>query len=229
MNELLWLVMLVVNFVFILFAYRKFGKLGLYAWVPISIIIANVQVVKSVDLFGVAATLGNIVYATGFLVTDILSENYGKRDAKRAVYLGFFALISLTVLMQLALYFEPNAFDFAQASLETIFGIMPRILLGSLAAYAASQLHDVWAYNKLKQKFPSKGQLWLRNNGSTMVSQLIDSVLFTFIAFYGVFPMEVLWEILLSTYFLKFVVAAADTPFLYIARKWHQEGLIPED
>ena len=84
MNELLWLAMLAVNFGFILIIYRLFGKTGLYAWVPIAAIVANIQVVKLVALVGMTATLGNIVYASSFLVTDILSEIYGKKAAKKA-------------------------------------------------------------------------------------------------------------------------------------------------
>ena len=84
-NELLWFCMLVINFGLILFAYKKFGRIGLYAWIPISTILANIQVVLLVDLFGFGTTLGNILYAGGFLVTDILAENYGRKEAQRAV------------------------------------------------------------------------------------------------------------------------------------------------
>ena len=102
-NELLWFCMLVINFGLILFAYKKFGRIGLYAWIPISTILANIQVVLLVDLFGFGTTLGNILYAGGFLVTDILAENYGRKEAQRAVYLGFFSLIAMTLIMQLSL------------------------------------------------------------------------------------------------------------------------------
>ena len=73
------------------------GKLGLYIWIPISIILANISVTKNVMIFGIEATLGNIVYATSFLVTDILSEIYGKKESAKAVKFGFFASASMTV------------------------------------------------------------------------------------------------------------------------------------
>ena len=212
-NEILWIIMLAANFGGILFAYRVFGKTGLFIWVPIASIIANIQVVKTVELFGITATLGNIVYATSFLATDILNENHGKKEAGRAVYMGFFSLIILTVMMNLALLFVPHPSDFAQESLSTIFSIMPRITLGSLSAYGISQLHDVWAYNFWKERKPQKKYLWIRNNLSTMVSQLIDSLIFTFIAFWGMFPANVFIEILITTYLFKIIVAALDTPF----------------
>ena len=226
MNILFWFIMLIINFAAIMIAYRLFGKTGLFIWIPVSVIIANIQVVKTVEIFGFIATLGNIVYATSFLVTDILNENYGKKDASRAVGMGFFALISMTVLMQLALLFIPHESDFSQESLQSIFGIMPRIALGSLAAYALSQLHDVWAYNRLKERRPEQKYIWIRNNASTMVSQLIDSIVFTLIAFAGIFETAVLIEVMLTTYFFKWIVAAADTPFIYLARKWKDRGFV---
>lgn len=226
MNEMMWLIMLLLNFTAILLAYRFFGKIGLYIWIPIATIIANVQVLKTVDIFTITATLGNIVYASSFLVTDILSENYGKKDAAKAVKIGFFTLISMTVIMYVALKFIPSSEDFAHESLVTIFGIMPRIALASLTAYVVSQTHDIWMYNLIKRKFPAERFIWLRNNGSTMVSQFIDTILFTFIAFTGVFPWHVFWEIFWTTYLLKWVVAAADTPFIYIASYWHRKEVV---
>ena len=219
--------MLAVNFGCILIAYRLFGRAGLYAWVPLAAVVANVQVIKLVDLFGITATLGNIVYASSFLVTDILSEIYGKKQARRAVFIGLFSLVVMTGLMNLALLFTPAPDDFAQESLATIFGFMPRIAGASLLAYLISQLHDVWAFDFWRQRFPSQRMLWLRNNASTMVSQFIDSTVFTLLAFWGVFPAGVLVEIFWTTYLLKWVVGAADTPFIYVARHWFNRGQIP--
>ncbi|MGD1821026.1 MAG: queuosine precursor transporter [Pleomorphochaeta sp.] len=228
MNELLWVIMLVINFGAILIAYRIWGRLGLYLWVPISVIVANIQVTKTVNLFGLEATLGNIVYASGFLVTDILSECFSKEASKKAIGIGFFSLISMTLLMQLAIMFNPAASDFVQDSLVTVFSVMPRIMIASLIAYFISNHHDIIAYEFWKRKFPSTKMIWLRNNASTFVSQLIDSIIFTLIAFYGVFEMNVLLQIILSTYLLKWIVAILDTPFIYIAKKWFDEGKIKD-
>ena len=217
MNELLWFLLMAVNFGAILLAYRLFSKTGLYVWIAISVIVANIQVVKTVEIFGLTATLGNAVYASSFLATDILSEYHGSRDARRGVYLGFLALISMTVLMLIALLFKPSADDFAQSALERIFLIIPRITAASLAAYLTSQLHDVWAFAFWKEKLPQKRYLWIRNNASTLLSQLIDSVVFTFVAFAGVFETDLLLEILLTTYLFKVIAAICDTPFVYLA------------
>ena len=218
-NELLWLVLIFINFGIVLLAYRFFGKLGLYAWIGIAVIIANIQVLKTVELFNLVATLGNIIYGTTFLTTDILNEVYGKAAARKAVLMGFFFMIGATAVMWICLQFVPHASDFAQGSLAIIFGIMPRIVLGSLTAYIVSQMHDVWAFAFWKRIFSKPHQLWIRNNLSTMVSQLIDSVIFCTIALLGLFEINVWLQILLTTYLLKLIVAVCDTPFVYIARR----------
>lgn len=236
-NETLWLVLLAANFLSIILLYIFFGQTGLYVWVPIAAIIANIQVLKTIELFGITATLGNIVYAGSFLATDILSENYGKRDASKAVAFGFVGIVAVTLFMNLALVFEPAPSDFAHPAMSEIFSLLPRITVASLAAYVVSQLHDVWAYALWKKKYPARRHIWLRNNLSTMVSQLIDSVVFTLAAFWGVFSGTVLLEIVITTYVLKLVVAVADTPFVYIASFLHrrrekrleQEGSGPEN
>ena len=235
-NEILWLIMLLANFLLIILAYKLLiGKWGLIIWIPISVIVANIQVIQTIKLFGLVATLGNIVYATSFLVTDILSENYGKKEAKKAVWIGFFSLISMTLLMNLALVFLPLAGDefatITHDATSTIFKLMPRIAIASLAAYLLSQQHDIWAFHFWRKRFGKDSQLWLRNNLSTMVSQLIDSIVFVIIAFYGIYETSVLLEIFITTYFLKWIVAAADTPFVYWAKRIRRKNkfLLPGD
>ncbi|MCF7942845.1 MAG: queuosine precursor transporter [Spirochaetia bacterium] len=227
MNELLWVVMLLINFAAIMISYRFWGKIGLFLWIPISVIIANIQVTKTIELFGIEATLGNIVYATSFLATDILNENYSRRDAARAVGMGFFALLFMTAAMNLAVWFIPAESDFVHDSMKNLFSLMPRIAVGSLAAYGISQMHDIWAYSFWKKRKPEKKFIWIRNNASTMISQLIDTIIFTSIAFIGVFPLNVLVQIAASTYLLKWLVAAADTPFIYLAKRMKDKGIVP--
>jgi uncharacterized integral membrane protein (TIGR00697 family) len=224
MNEIYWLIMMVANFALILLAFRLWGKAGMLIWCAMAVIVANMQVTKTVMLFGIEATLGNIVYGTCFLATDILSEFYSKKEADKAVHIGFFSLIAMTVLMQLALLFKPASSDYGSAALNSIFSIMPRITIGSLTAYIVSNLLDIELYFMFMRKFPK--QLWLRNNLSTITAQALDTVMFTLISFYGVYENDVLWRIMLSTYLLKFIVAACDTPFLYLARKMTKKGII---
>ena len=217
-NSLLWLGFIPIDMALVILFFRFFGKNGLYAIIVASIIAANIQVVKVVEIFGLVATLGNVVYGSIFFATDILSEVYGKKTARRGVWLGFIGMALMTLWMQIGLKFIPDTSDFAQESLLTIFSLMPRIAAGSITAYLVSQHHDIWAFHFWKEK--TKGRfLWLRNNASTMVSQAIDSAIFCGIALWGLFDFNTWREILLSTYLLKLAVAAIDTPFMYLAKK----------
>lgn len=110
--------------------------------------------------------------------------------------------------------------------MSTIFAAAPSIVLASLAAYLVSQLHDVWAFHFIRQKTEGR-LLWLRNNLSTWVSQLIDSVLFSSLAFLilprlifdsaNALSLGTVIQIVISTYLLKILVAAIDTPFIYLS------------
>jgi len=218
-NEILWVIFALVNFTLFLLVYKVFGKLGIFIWIVLATILANIQVTKLVLLFGLEATLGNILYGTIFLATDVLNELFGKKEARKAVFIGFFVMIITVILMTIALQFNPHPEDFAQGALETIFGFMPRILLASLTAFIISQLIDVSVFDKIKQKLPDNKYLWIRNNLSTIFSQAIDTVIFVPIAFIGVVSTEVLFGIMLSTYLIKVLVAALDTPFIYLIKK----------
>ncbi|MDQ0427505.1 putative integral membrane protein (TIGR00697 family) [Planomicrobium stackebrandtii] len=218
-NEFWGLGFALFNFVLLLIMYKFFGKTGLFAWVAISTILANIQVTKTIEIIGLTATLGNSLYASTFLATDILNEKYGKKEAKKAVWLGFSSLLIMVLVMQFGLKFVPAESDFAQGSLETIFGLIPQIAIGSMVAYLASQHLDVIIFSALRKMFPKDSQFWIRNNGSTLISQLLDTLIFTSIAFWGVFPLDVWLQIFISTYVLKFIVSVLDTPFGYLAKR----------
>src|SRR5690606_2374395 len=196
--------------------YKFFGKTGLFAWVAISTVLANIQVTKTIEIIGLTATLGNSLYASTFLATDILNEKYGKKEAKKAVWLGFSSLLIMVLVMQFGIKFIPAESDFAQGSLETVFGLIPQIAIGSMVAYLTSQHLDVIIFSALRRMFPKDSQFWIRNNGSTLTSQLLDTLIFTSIAFWGVFPFDVWLQIFISTYVLKFVVSIMSTPFGYL-------------
>ena len=218
-NIAVWILFLIVGFSIVIAAYKFFGPTGLYALIAMTIVIANIQVMKLIEMFGIALTLGNILYGTIFLSTDILSEFHGKKAARKAVWIGLFALIASTIYMQITLLYTPAADDFVHEHLAAIFGFFPRIVLASIIAYVISQHLDIWLYTTLKEKFKGR-HLWLRNNLSTMTSQFVDSLLFATIAFYGVFSWDIFIQIVITTYIIKFVVAGLDTPFMYLVKRW---------
>lgn len=217
-NEILWLIFALINFTLLIGVYKIFGKTGVFAWIVLGTILANIQVTKNIELFGLSATLGNIMYGTIFLGTDILSEKYGAKDARKGVLIGFFTMISTLVIMQFALLFDPSSSDISQSSLETIFGFLPRIVLGSIIAYLVSQFVDVYLFSYIKKKLPANKYLYIRNNVATILSQLLDTAIFVPIAFLGVYDMKVFWGIFITTYVIKVFVALLDTPFLYLVK-----------
>lgn len=220
MNELLFVVSVLFFLGSVLGLYKLFGKTGLYIFTAFATILANIQVCKTIDLFGFSTTAGNVLYASTFLVTDILSEKYGKKAAGNAVKYGLAVTLLWIVGTQITLAFAPNANDYITPSLGIVFGLVPRIAIASLIGYVCSQSIDVFLYHYIwKKTGDNAGKLWVRNNLSTLTSQLVDTVVFTVLAFWGTYPMPVFISILLTTYLFKAVVAVVDTPFIYIARK----------
>ena len=218
-NELIFIVTVLVYLGSVLLLYKLFGKNGLYAFAIFGTLLGNIAVCKCVDLFGLSTTAGNVLYASTFLVTDILSEKYGKKDASKAVSYSLAVMLLWMLGTQLILLFTPNENDYISESLKVVFGLVPRITLASLAGFVCSQYLDVFLYHLIWNKTGGgKAMLWLRNNGSTLTSQAIDTVIFTTLAFWGVYPTKVFLSILITTYLFKAVVALLDTPFMYWAR-----------
>ena len=217
-NEMLFLLCNIVSLSFVLLLYRCLGKVGLFVWIAIATVMVNIEVLKCVTMFGFAMTLGNVLYGSTFLATDILSEQYGGKTARRAVLIGVACSVISTVIFQISLLFVPNEFDFASGAMKTIFALAPRICISSLLCYYLSNTIDTYLYDFIRRSTREKA-LWLRNNGSTLISQAIDSILFTLLAFGGMMPTSVLIELAISTYIAKVLVAILDTPFMYMAKK----------
>lgn len=204
--------------------YKFFGKQGIYTWTVICTIAANIEVLILVHAFGLDTTLGNVIFASSFLATDIMSEIYGKKEAGHCVKIGILANVTFILISQSWFLYVPASIDTMAAPIRTVFANTPRIMLASLAAYAICEFYDVWAYHFLwnftTKKFgDSKKFLWLRNNGSTLVSQLINVIVFNFLAFAGVLSWGTIFQILVFGYATFVVTSILDTPFLYWARK----------
>ena len=176
-----------------------------------------------VDAFGMEQTLGNILFASTFLVTDILSETEGKEAAKKAVTLGIVTSVVFVLISQSWLLYLPNENDFAMPAIRSVFTNTPRLMISSIVVYAIVQMFDVWAYHAIWNKTEkyckdSKRFLWLRNNGSTLVSQFFNTFLYTFAAFLFIYPVGTLMNIVLSSYVIFIVTSLLDTPAVYAAR-----------
>lgn len=223
-NELLLIGSVVFIFGAVLFAYKFFGKTGLYCVSAIATVLANIEVAVLINAFGMEQTLGNVLFASTFLVTDILSECEGKKAANKAVWLGVFSSLFFLLLSQSWRIYIPSENDTIHSSIQAVFSNTPRMIVASLVVYAISQLFDVWLYHKwwafTEKKFGDKRRfLWLRNNGSTLISQILNTALFTLFAFWGTYDVKTLVSIFLSSYVIYIFTSLLDTPCLYLARK----------
>lgn len=223
MNELI-----IVTSVFFIFAaallfFKLFGFNGLAAFTVLATLLANIEVLILVKAFGIEQTLGNVLFSSSFLLSDIASEIYGKERAQKIVKIGILANIFFVLITQSWLLYTPSSNDHMFENIRKVFSSTPRLIVAALTVYAISQLLDVWVYHKIWSKTTAKtgdpkAMLWLRNNGSTLISQFVNAVLFTFMAFYGVYDFPVLIDILLSSYMIFIALAFLDTVFIYIAR-----------
>ncbi|NBH82080.1 VUT family protein [bacterium C-53] len=223
-NELLLILSLIVTFFCVMVLFLVFKEQGLYFWTVIATIAANIEALIVVEAFHMEMTLGNILFASTFLVTDILSELYGKKSAQKAVYLGMATSVVFILISQSWMLYIPADSDFVMPHIKAVFSNTPRLMFASLVVYCIVQSFDVWAYHKwweltTKKFHDSRKFLWLRNNGSTLFSQLLNTVLFTFGAFLGVYPFSTLVSIILSSYVIFIVTSLCDTPFVYLARR----------
>jgi uncharacterized integral membrane protein (TIGR00697 family) len=228
-NELLIILSFIVVYGGVALFYRLFGKSGLLAFSIFATLVANIEVMMLVDAFGMEMTLGNVLFGSTFLITDILSENHSRKDANRAVIISTACSILFIAISQIWLLYTPAENDWASGAFHTIFSNTPRLIIASLGVYLVAQLADVWLYHKwwnwCKKRFGDKRKgLWIRNNGSTMISQLLNTSLFTFIAFYGVHSFSTMVSIFASSYAIFLVTSLLDTPVVYWCRSMHERG-----
>ena len=179
------------------------------------VVIANFTAVKITTIAGLAVPAAVVAYSVTFLLTDMLSEFYSKREAHRAVWAGFYANLLLVAVVAVAVYLPPAPFWKHQQAFEALFSPVPRIVLASMLAYLVSQHFDVLAFHFWRQLTGGR-YLWLRNNASTMVSQFIDTSIFITVAFYGLFPVA---PMITGQYVVKLGIALLDTPFMYLSRE----------
>lgn len=223
-NELLLILSVIVIYTSVVLFYRFFGNSGLYCWTVLATVAANIEVTVIVDAFGMEQTLGNILFASTFLVTDILSETAGRKAANKAVFISIAASIAFIVISQSWMLYTPNSNDITHGAISSVFANTPRLMLSSILVYAIVQFFDVFAYHFIWDKTTklckdSKRFLWLRNNAATMLSQLINTFLYTFAAFWGIYPTETLFNIILSTFVIYVFTSLLDTPAVYFARR----------
>lgn len=190
--------------------------LGIYIT---SLIVANITASKVVSLWGLFVPAAVVSYSLTFLMTDTVSEIWGRDRARRIILMGFLMNIIMVALLQVSIKLPGAPFWQHQQEFQLVLGSSFRIVGASMAAYLISQYTDVWAFLAIKRATGGR-YLWLRNNGSTYISQALDTIIFITIAFYGVIPTPALINMVLSQYILKFALTILNTPFFYLSVLW---------
>jgi len=183
-----------------------------------SLVIANVVTGKILMIGGLVLPGAVLLYAITFLMTDLMSELFGKKEAQRLVKAGFIAAVFSSAMIYLTQQLPVAPFAaITQEAYDILLGMNVRFVIASMIAYYISQSWDVWFFHYLGKKTNGKKK-WLRNNASTATSQLIDTLIFITIAFIGNVPNLLL--MIVSQYIVKLGIALIDTPiFYYITRK----------
>ena len=219
----------------VLFMLRLFGKHGLFAFIVVAILMANIQVLKVVKfgLYTDPVALGTVVFTASYFATDCLTEFYGRAAAGRGIMLGFASYLLATVFTLIGMGYPPLTPDQAgegfawalpyQEHIVALFLPAPAFLIAGMTSYLVSQFNDRWVFLLLR-RFTHARQLWLRTTGSTAISALIDNTVFSLLAFKVLGPVPVPWSALLftyilGTYLLRLALAFLESPFMYMARR----------
>ncbi len=203
--------------------------LGLFA---AAVVAANLLGSKITKIGFVETSVGIFTYPLTFLITDIVQEVHGREKANQFVWITFVCVlfVSLVTALSVWLPFAPRSYVQAE-QYDPVFGMSLRFFVASLTAFLLSSLHDVWAFAFWRSRTGGRW-LWLRNNASSIVSQIIDTTVFMFIALYYVpglpkilntspkFTTAYLATLIVPYLTLKILVIVAHTPFCYLGVKW---------
>jgi len=178
------------------------------------LIISNAASAKIAHVGKFSFDAGTILFPLAYIFGDILTEVYGYKRSRRVIWMGFASLVLMAVSFTIVQYLPPSPEWQNQAAFEAILGFVPRIVLASIIAYLAGEFCNSYILAKLKIYTKGK-KLWMRTIGSTIVGEGIDSLLFGFIAFYGVLPTSLILNISGTIYTLKVAYEVLATPLTY--------------
>ena len=217
LTEFLFLTILLVDLFFIYLA-QRFGKLYVAVLLVINIVLTVIFAGQIVELFGVLAGLSALFYAPIFVITNIVNERYGKKEAKKMMHIGLFSLVVLLALLYLGTSI-PSALETAEMSdaLNILFHISIKMVIGTIITYYVAQMVTIYLYQKIGDITKGK-MLWLRHNAAIVIALGIDSIIFYPIAFYGSVSTATLLTVILTGWLIKSFVSVAATPVTYLIR-----------
>ncbi len=221
MNECLFFIQLLLIALFALGA-LKLGQAALTAWVAIQALIANLFVIKQISLFGFDVTASDAFAIGSLLGLNFLQESFSQKAASQATRVCFFFLIFFTLASQLHLLYVPSADDTTHAAFTTLLSPFPRLLIASLSVFFIVQQIDIRFFAFLKTNFPTI-PFPLRTLLSLLVSQFLDTVLFSIAGLYGI--VASLFDIIVISFAIKAVAIFSLTFIVKLIRLRY--GILP--
>ena len=215
-NELLFLlqIFLVLGFCF---AAVRLGQSALIALIALQGVVANLFVVKQMQLFGLTVTCSDVFAIGSMIGLNLLQEYFGKEQAQRAIKISFLALVFFAAVSQIHLGYAPAAVDETHGAFHLVLSSTPRIIFASIATYYLVQKCDIWLFAKLK-KFIGDKYLGVRIGISLVATQGIDTVLFSFLGLYGL--VAEIGSVIFLSFFVKCLVIGAGAPLSTFAKQF---------
>lgn len=230
LNSILFFVSIIASFGLLFLAKKLFGKVGVYAWIVLATILANIETLKIVSMLGFNdVVLGTVSFASVFLATDVLAICYGYKESKKGVFIGLFTSIAFVVLIQLTLLFIPSSSDYINESLLMVFGLNSVyiwVTFASVIMFFLSNLLNIYLFDKLRKKLKDK-KLWFISGFSTVIANCLENFCFVLLGYYIlqlIFTGSTLYDfstcliIAGTTSLIELIVTLLDTPFLYLAK-----------
>jgi queuosine precursor transporter len=216
MNELLFFAHIFIVIGFLMLALRR-GKEALFAFISIMAILANFFVLKQIGFFSFTITCSDVFAVGAILGLNFLQEYFGREEAKKAITLSFFAMVFFVIMANIHLLYTPSPYDSFHSAYATLLKPSFRLISASLLVFFIVQKLDVIFFSFLKKAFQSR-LLPIRLFISLFFSQLIDTVLFSFLGLYGL--VQALFDILLISFLVKMAVILLSTPLTAFSRRF---------
>jgi queuosine precursor transporter len=215
-NEILFLVHMLLVATFVVGALRL-GKEALVGVIGLLAVVANLFVIKQITLFGLYVTSGDVYIVGSVLALGVLQELHGKTVALRAIWISFFMALFYMMMSQVHLAYVPNQFDFTHCSFINILKFMPRIIFASILVHFIAQ-YTAWFLHRVLKKMIGDSRFIIRSGIVLVVSQALDTVLFSFAALYGLVHSVV--HVMVMSFTIKVIVIACLTPVVGLVKRF---------
>ncbi len=180
-----------------------------------SLLLSNIIAAKIVSVGGLVMSSAIVIFPVSYIIGDVLTEVYGYRRARIVIWIGFACNLLVVLIISAAIALPPAPFYEHQEAFETVLGVAPRLMLASLTAYLVGEFTNSYVLAKLK--IATQGRwLWTRTISSTLIAQMLDTAIFTTVAFAGVYPAAELVQISLIEWGAKTLYEALATPLTYL-------------